>query len=376
MMMIKNNYRKYFGLEIIDDAWTKIEIPIVSRKEGALGIDYLFFDKNVLKKVISIYDNGNYYEGSLVMRTNETYTTIEPASSKAKIRKLNHNNIFMCKPKGIYFRCNILENGLADICIGNYDSQKTYYSSERDGIRYVPEEFVDKWVTETTKHDLDEIAVWGNESRSHHRYKEGDFFRFRYNRRMYGYGRVLLDVFRWKKSGGEFWDILMGKPLCVSIFRIITENAFLTPEQIVKYKECPSEYIMDNVLYYGDFDIIGNLSSQSTNEYPIMYGRNLSAIDRDKICFSCGKVYRECDLSKAVVDTSKYINNTIGFEPTVNMSVIASCIRMDSNEPFWDNKRKNSYKIDLRDPVNQKDLDEVLNTFGLTKEDIIALNCS
>ena len=107
-----------------------------------------------------------------------------------------------------------------------------------------------------------------------------------------------------------------------------------------------------------------------------MYGRSISALDRDKICFSCGKIYRECDLSVAVVDTSIYTNNSIAFEPTVDMAVIASCIRTDSNEPFWDNKRKNTNKKDLRGPLNHKDLDDVLNTFGLTKNDITDLNCS
>lgn len=40
----------------------------------------------------------------------------------------------------------------------------------------------------------------------------------------YGYGRILLDVMQLKKSGAKVWDILMVRPLVVSVYHIITEN--------------------------------------------------------------------------------------------------------------------------------------------------------
>ena len=37
-----------------------------------------------------------------------------------------------------------------------------------------------------------------------------------------------MDVRQFIKSGGVFWNILMGKALCVSIFHIVTEDPNVT----------------------------------------------------------------------------------------------------------------------------------------------------
>ena len=182
------------------------------------------------------------------------------------------------------------------IRIANYTTQQTYYSSAFAGIPKMGQAelqtFLDQWIADTTSEDLDEIQAFAHAKRRHCKYKEGDFFRFKYDRRHYGYGRILLDVRKFVKDGGKFWDILMGKALCVSVYHIITENPNINIEDLQKLPSCPSTYIMDNNFFYGEYTIIGNAPVPENADYPIMYGRSISALDRNKIIFCRGREYK------------------------------------------------------------------------------------
>lgn len=63
---------------------------------------------------------------------------------------------------------------------------------------------------------------------------------------------------RFVKDGGKFWDILMGKALCVSVYHIITENPNVNIYDLQELQSCPSAYMMDNKFFYGEYEIIGN----------------------------------------------------------------------------------------------------------------------
>ncbi len=71
------------------------------------------------------------------------------------------------------------------------------------------QEFLDGWIADTDAGDLAEIREFANAKRRRCKYREGDFFRFKYDCRNYGYGRILLDVRKFIKNGGKFWNILM-----------------------------------------------------------------------------------------------------------------------------------------------------------------------
>lgn len=111
---------------------------------------------------------------------------------------------------------SVNHDGTAGVLIGNYDTQRTYYGSAN--VKMPPEEFIREWIAETTEKDFADLEEFNSAKRQHCKFKEGDFFRFKFDRRHYGYGRVLFDVYKWVKSGGEFWDVLMGRAVCVSIF--------------------------------------------------------------------------------------------------------------------------------------------------------------
>ena len=372
-MELTNEQRKYLGLELADPAWDRVEIPNNCVKpELSTGKDILFFDGDILRKVIYLSDNGSFVENSYQVKTQENRTMIAPITAKGKPKRLNGANIQRCTPYGMYmgFRCNTSLVG--DFYLANYTTQQTYYSSRFAGVPSMTEEklqsFLDDWIAETSDEDLKEIHAFANAKRRHCKYQEGDFFRFKYDRKNYGYGRILFDVRKFMKNGGRFWDILMGKALCVSIYHIITENPNVSIEELQDKNSCPSEYMMDNSFFYGEYQIIGNAPLPQNPEevdYPIMYGRSIDARDRNKICYCRGRDYREIPLEGNEPLKGDFRNNAIGFCPSIDQTIISDCIKAGSNEPFWSSNEKISYKQDLRNPSCKAELAYVQKQLGI-----------
>lgn len=358
-MELTNEQRRFLGLEQIEPHWERAEIPNNCVKpEKSTGKDILYFDGDVLRKVIWLRNDGSFRENSYALPTQDNRTKIAPLTGKGKPKRLNGVNIQRCTPYGMYFNYN------GGVTIANYTTQKTYYSSAFAGIPKMSEAelqgFLDKWIADTTDAELRDIQAFAQGQRRHCKYKEGDFFRFKYDRRHYGYGRILLDVRKFIKDGGKFWDILMGKPLCVSVYHIITENPNVPIADLQKLPSCPPAYIMDNHFFYGEYEIIGNAPVPENADYPIMYGRSISALDRNKIIFCRGKEYREIPLENNHLFPANFRNNGIGWFLNVNQALVAACIKAGSNEPFWNVNHRN----DLRNPIWGDELAAILKQMG------------
>lgn len=359
-MELTNKQRKYLGLEPIEPHWERVELPNRSASTASSSEkDILFFDGDTLRKIIHLEKNGSYYERSCRQRTQDNRTMFAPFSPKGKPKRLTRGNIQRCPSYGMYFFYN------GTVFIANYTTQQTYFSSTLAGIPPMgPEElqsFLDKWIADTDEDDLAELQRFRKAKRRHYTYKEGDFFRFKYDRRHYGYGRILFDVRKWIKDGGAFWDILMGKALCVAVYHIITERSDINIEDLQSLQSCPSAYIMDNGFYYGEYEIIGNAPVPANADYPILYGRSINALDRNKICFCRGRVYREVSLEHQNLVAEDFTNNAIGFSLNVTKPLVEKCIQAGSNEPFWALNCTN----DLRNPMFAKELTAVLKQMSL-----------
>ena len=373
-MELTNEQRKFLGLELIESSWERIEIPNNCRKpELSTGKDILFFDGDMLRKVIWHSNNGSFYENSYNLKTQDGRTMIAPITAKGKPKRLNGVNIQRCTPYGMYIDFHGGYELKGGVCLANYTTQQTYYSSGLAGIPPMNvsefQIFFDQWVADSNAKDLAEIQAFSKAERRHCKYKAGDFFRFRYDRRNYGYGRILLDVRSFIKSGGKFWDILMGRPLCISIYHIVTENPDVSISDLQKLKSCPSEYIMDNILYYGEYEIIGNAAlpeKAADIDYPIMYGRSISALDWNKICYCRGTDYREIPLKGNSLLEKDFKNGGIGYNPHINKKLVEECIQAGSNEPFWLREAKALYRCDLRNPAYRAELEFVLEQMGVT----------
>lgn len=368
-MELTNEQRNYLGLELIAPTWERIEIPNNCLKpELSTGKDILFFDGDTLRKVIWLDRSGSFLENSYKLKTQDNRTMIAPITAKGKPKRLNGVNIQRCTPYGMYIQFSGGYEDRGSVCLANYTTQQTYFSSRFAGLPVMDlcefQNFLNQWITDTTPEDLTKIHGFANAQRQHCKYREGDFFRFKYDRKNYGYGRILLDVRKFIKSGGKFWNILMGKPLCISVYHIVTEDPNVKIADLQKLNSCPSEYIMDNVFYYGEYEIIGNTplpENPDTLDYPIMYGRSINAQDPEKICYCRGRDYREIPLKKNALLHKDFKNNGIGYGPHINKTLIEDCIQACSNEPFWAAQPEISFTRDLRNPVYAKELEYVMN---------------
>ena len=104
-----------------------------------------------------------------------------------------------------------------------------------------------------------DIDKFSRSERIHCKFKEGDFFRFKIDRGIYGYGRILFNFDRLRKEKIPHWDILMGKPLIIKVYHIVAEEE---PVELGKLRELlaiASRYIMDNKFFYGEYEIVGNI---------------------------------------------------------------------------------------------------------------------
>lgn len=353
MIELTNGQRRCLGLEEIPENWDRVEL-------GEENI--IYFEGDTIRKEIA-HGEDFYRESSMMIETEQDRTMIVPKTSRGKLKKLTLANVLDRASCGMY-----LQWSRGCVTLANYTTQVTYYSSDYEGIRIDSREefksWLEKWEEETTKERLQEVQKFAAAKRKHCRYSEGDFFRFRFDRGTYGYGRILFDIEKWKKQGNPFWDILMGKALVAQVYHIVTENPHVSMEELVRLPACPSQYIMDNIFYYGECEIIGNMPLTGEVDYPVMYGRSISALDPDKIIFCRGREYREFAIEDVKPVRGDYRNNSIGWKLDVSKTVVEECIRKNSNMPYW-NQNFFGMKGDLRNPENKRVYKKIRKQVGL-----------
>jgi hypothetical protein len=366
MFELSNNQRKYFGLNPVLDNWTK---GIFSGEKNC-NASILYYENNTIKKHIKSTDD-EYYEKEYDEKTlNKEY--LLPKTKKGKQKKLTASVFERCNPIGVY--CLIEKNGR--ILIGNYTTQKTFYDS---GWEYLDQEnfiaiadSVNRFIEESPSNHLEDIHKFIIEKRKHHVYKSGDFFRFKINRSQYGFGRVLLDVNRLRKKkmidAHHGLHLLMGPPVLIKLYAYISDNKDTDPDFLKTLPSLPSDYIMDNVLYYGDYEIIGNMELEDDEyDFPISYGKSISALRPNIVFFQWGLIH----LEKPVSVFSKYIDGkdqnpygyySIGYRPKYNTSDIQDVIE---GKNIYETSRHYRAGYDLRNPKNEKIKNEIMKAFGI-----------
>ena len=187
-------------------------------------------------------------------------------------------------------------------------------------------------------------------------------FRFKIGRRLYGYGRILLDYDKMRKKKEPFWDILMTKPLVCSVYHIVTDRDDVSVDQLKSLKSLPSTIITDNPLYYGEYEVIGHLPITDCEDYPILYGGSIHVGDK-AVCYQCGRVYRRLEGGRALY--RQFINNGVSVNLNYTLEVLKECIEANSNEPYWKHFYSRDVDHDLRNPRLSKELKKVKAQFGL-----------
>ncbi len=368
---INNEHRKYMGLKPLKDSYELIKFKKYFHEY------YVFFDNNKIVKIIeySLMDNSiSIHESDVDYNTTNNKTILLPKTPRGKERKLTWSVIKNLEGYGNYFFLLKEKNKEGRVTIANYTTQRTFYE-EKITTNIKSFEDIKKWcdnfVKKSSAKDLKEVQEFAKAKRQHINYQEGDYFRVKLGKNEYTYGRILMDVFKRQKKGLKYWHILMGRPLIIEIFHILTTNDKVSIEELENLPTFPSQHILDNNFYYGDYQIIGNKELPKIKKYPIMYGKSISGTNPNKICFQCGEIYKEIEYTKNNLIQKKnqtivndFKRNSIGFHLDVDAKIIKNCIYEKSNDNFW--KSQKSYSDwDLRSPNNKEYLKKVLKQFDL-----------
>ena len=362
---LTNEQRKYLGLIPVEEHWELVKFDN--------GI-YYYFEDDTIKKEIKVSKNY-YHEAELNEKTAENRTMILPKTKRGKIKKFNYTATQSFSPFGTYFTFST--NG---VIIANYTTQRTYYSeifSEKEKISLDNlKKWLDKWMKETTEEDLEEIEEFKNAKRKHCKFNEGDFFAFKISRREWCFGRILLDVSKlkkdenFKKNKNYGLTNFMGKPLIIKVYHKISDNKNIDLKELSECLALPSQPIMDNIFYYGEAIILGNLPLKpEENDMFISVSESISGIDKNIAYLQYGLIYREIPLS----DYEKLIKDLkigaqtlrregIGF--VIDTYKLKECIEAKSNSPFWEKYKKRNVP-DLKNPDHIELKRKIFKAFGL-----------
>jgi hypothetical protein len=150
----------------------------------------------------------------------------------------------------------------------------------------------------------------------------------------------------------------------VAVYHIATEDKTITPEQLVHLKMLPSQMIMDNIFYYGECEIIGNMPiAPDEDNYTIHYGRSLSAREPNGLYYQCGKTYVTLENEQALF--GHFTHNGIGWNLDVKLPILLECIKKKSNEPYWNMIPAWRANKDLRNPKFEEELKKIKKQMGI-----------
>ena len=362
---LTNEQRKYLGLIPVEEHWELVKFDN--------GI-YYYFEDDIIRKEIKVSKNY-YHEAELNEKTAENRTMILPKTKRGKIKKFNYTATQSFSPFGTYFTFST-----DGVIIANYTTQRTYYSeifSEKEKISLDNlKKWLDKWMKETTEEDLEEIEEFKNAKRKHCKFNEGDFFAFKISRREWCFGRILLDVSKlkkdenFKKNKNYGLTNLMGKPLIIKVYHKISDNKNIDLKELSKCLALPSQAIMDNIFYYGEAIILGNLPLKpEENDMFISVSESISGIDKNIAYLQYGLIYREISLSdyEKLIKDLKIGSQTLrreGIGFVIDTYKLKECIEAKSNSPFWEKYKKRNVP-DLKNPDHIELKRKIFKAFGL-----------
>ena len=372
MFELDNNQRKYFGLNPVLETWDKVEF----KEDNYRPKSILYYEGNTIKK--HVIKTGWEYKEIQYNEQTENRELILPKTKKGKSKRLTASVLEARTPIGVYLNLNSSGN----LIIGNYTIKITFYSriweykiAETD-LKRIIKEFIKNF----PKDHFKKIEEFRKAKRKNVKYKSGDFFVFKINRTEYGFGRILFDVNKARKKKlipkNHRLNMLMGLPILIKIYAYKSEKNAADIKMLKNKKSLPSDFIMDNVVIYGEFEIFNFLPLEIDEfDFPISYGMRIDKTPN--VFLQWGMIHKELPKEKF----NKYfmpINGilgkhnpfgyySIGFRPKFDTQDINNTI---TNNGVFDFSKCRHYNVDydLRNSKNDLIRNEIFKTFGLNQD--------
>ncbi|MCJ8212057.1 immunity 26/phosphotriesterase HocA family protein [Mucilaginibacter sp. RS28] len=389
---LTNEQRIYFGLEPIEPHWDRVILNGDTYRQASI----LYYDGDIIKRHI-VWTKDLYQEKQYDDLTRDR-TILLPKTGKGKEKKLTASVLESRQPTGVY----VSIDSTGRVFIGNYHTQTTFYDSswEKKYIKDAPLESISNVITEyiETASDgyLGDIKEFKQAQRKLVKFKSGDFFAFKLSRTQYGFGRVLVNIDLLKKkniiSKDHGLNVIMTKPVLVKIYAYISDSKNVDIEVLQQAGALPSDYMMDNLLLYGQFEIFSYKDLESDElDFPMSYGRNID-FKKHASFIQWGLIYEKLPTATfnkyfvadnpfvAESSPSRKISNPygyygLGFYP--KYSSAAEIKDTIANNGQYDFVKNSGYytRFDLRNPVNKEVREEIMVAFGLNPNKGYDENC-
>ncbi len=275
MFSLTNEDRRYLALDpIAQDAQT----ITYTRKEDTLHTRVtVFFQGDTIVKVINETLAGK--GGVFLLRQYKEYDThlftegrqiLLPLTSRGKPKKLTASNINAVTPFGCSFYIQIRSNSLAaetEMYLLNPRSSKRFPLGQWDAISAIHSEedfhlFLDQYIATCRDDYFDKLRAFKTAQKVTVKYRPGDIFRVDYDRTQYCYG-IITGELKTLKSMAQLpkehsFFRLMTVPIMVRLYKILTEDPNLTPEDLATIPLDPVIICSDNDIIWGTHPIIGH----------------------------------------------------------------------------------------------------------------------
>ncbi|MET0467018.1 MAG: immunity 26/phosphotriesterase HocA family protein [Chitinophagaceae bacterium] len=364
---LTNEQRKYFGLDPVKSHWDRVPFSADTYRPESV----LYYEEDTIKRHI-VSTGKEYFEKQYDEPTIQRAILL-PKTDKGKQKKLSASVLEQRQPTGVYLS---VKGG--DLTIGNYNSQTTFYASswenEQQAEKDIPE-IVEEFIRNSPDDHFSKIEEFKQLERRNIKFRSGDYFCFKLDRVNYGFGRVLLDVnkIRKKKLLIDFHGLglLMGPPVIIELFAFRSSSKHIDINTLDKQARLPSDVMMDNLLLYGEFEIIGHRDLKDEEfDFPISYGRSID--QRNVVFLQWGLIHKELPLDKfnkyltgeKQFDNNPYGYYSIGFRPHYYSIEVMKAIH-DNGIYSFDSPGHYKSKWDLRNPRNKEIRSEIFQVFGL-----------
>ena len=389
MFELSNKQREYFGLQPVDASW--IRVLLKGDKHHPESI--LYFEGESVRKYVKStaldYTECQYDEPT---RNREI---LLPKSGKGREKKLTASALESRQPWGVHCRIDVRGR----IYIGSYETHTTFYDNglqeQKANIESNMNERVSQFILSVPPNYLQLLNSFVNAKRQNVKYKAGDFFCFRISLTEYGFGRILLDIYQLRKksriTSEHGLGFLMGRPVLVKIYAYVSQSKAVNLDELEKVKSLPSDYMFDNLIFYGEFEIIGNKNlSESDFDFPMSYGRHISAYKKS-VFFQWGLIHVELPATEFTkylsaenpalpenypwrMEDNPYGYYGLGLYPHYLGTEIKKTIENNGDFDFGFSPYYKTH-FDLRNPKNSDVREELMRTFGLDPEKNYKENC-
>ncbi|WP_314989287.1 Imm26 family immunity protein [uncultured Campylobacter sp.] len=357
MFELNNEQRAYFGLDAVQQSWERVEFAGDKFRPASV----LYFEGDVIKKhVVStdeLYAEYGYDEAT------KGREILLPKTAKGKETKLTPANFEKRTPLGVYLYADKYS-----LRIASFASQTTFYDSVWESGHGREMDFrseIERFIADLDSDHARKIEEFKKTGRKNIKFKSGDFFRFKLDRNRYGFGRVILDGHKLRKSGllPEGHEMLgfMGKPVFVELFAYASQGEASVGE-LMSRPRLPMDVMFDNAFFYGEFEIFAHEKIDSSQlDFPMSFhvspARTYLQWGFIEICSGEQSVMKAASRElKELIEENNLKFNCIGFSPRYAQFEIAEILRGEEL----------AYQTnDLRDPEILWARQELMRIFGL-----------